>query len=98
MNALWPKTVIATAALNAISPAAEQLAQQGRKAEIVADAAAVILSKPSREFSGNFCIDQQVLEQEGVRDFSAYSVAGIAQEKLLTDLFVDSGAIGESKL
>jgi citronellol/citronellal dehydrogenase len=98
VNALWPKTVIATAALNAISAEAADLAHQGRKPEIVADAAAVILRKPSSEFTGNFCIDQQVLEHEGMRDFSRYSVAGIEEEKLLTDLFVDSGAIGESKL
>ena len=46
----------------------------GRTPEIMADAAHVILTKPAREFTGNFCIDDVVLHEAGVRDFSRYAV------------------------
>ena len=72
VNALWPRTTIATAAVNMLG--GDELIMHSRKPEIMADAAYVILTKPSREFTGNFCIDDTVIEGEGISDLSAYSV------------------------
>ena len=58
-----------------------------RKPEIVADAAHVILTRPSRDFTGRFCVDDEVLASAGVTDLEAYAVDPSAD--LLTDLFVD---------
>ncbi|HVT35248.1 MAG TPA: NAD(P)-dependent oxidoreductase [Nevskiaceae bacterium] len=70
-NALWPRTTIATAAVRMIG--GDPILKQSRTPEIMADAAHVILSKPSRDFTGQFCIDDIVLHQAGVRDFSKYA-------------------------
>lgn len=86
VNALWPRTVIATAAVENLLGGAATMAR-ARKPEIVADAAHAILTRPSREFSGNFCLDEQVLREAGVEDFSPYAFA--EGTELLTDLFVD---------
>jgi citronellol/citronellal dehydrogenase len=72
VNALWPRTTIATAAVNMLG--GDDLMMHSRKPEIMADAAHAIVTKPSREFTGNFCIDDSVLEGEGISDLSAYSV------------------------
>lgn len=73
VNALWPHSVIATAAISNV--VASNIAfPHCRKPEIMADAAAAILAKPSREFTGNFCIDDVLLASEGVTDFSIYRV------------------------
>jgi citronellol/citronellal dehydrogenase len=72
-NSLWPKTMIATAAVKNLLGGAAALAHC-RKPEIVADAAHAILTRPSREFTGRFCIDEDVLREEGVTDFSRYAV------------------------
>lgn len=85
VNALWPRTTIATAAVNMLG--GEELMQHSRKPEIMADAAYVILSKPSREFTGNFCIDDTVIEGEGITDLSAYAVN--PDFELAPDFFVD---------
>jgi len=58
-----------------------------RKPEIVADAAHAILVKPARGFSGNFLIDEDVLRESGMNDFSAYAVD--PSKPLLADLFLD---------
>jgi citronellol/citronellal dehydrogenase len=84
-NSLWPRTTIATAAVNMLG--GEALMKLSRKPEIMADAAHAILSKPSREFSGNFCIDDLVLYAEGVRDFSAYAAVP-GSTKFAPDFFV----------
>lgn len=84
VNALWPRTLIATAALQAIPGT---LAERGRLSQIVADAAAQILIRDSRTTTGNFFIDEQVLTAAGVTDFSAYAVA--PGQPLQTDLFLD---------
>lgn len=85
-NALWPKTTIATAAVqNLLGGAA--LMKMSRTPEIVADAAYAILSKPSDECTGNFFIDEDVLAEEGISDFSKYAVD--ASQKLMTDIFLD---------
>ena len=73
VNALWPHSVIATAAISNV--VAGNLAfPHCRTPEIMADAAAVILSKNAKEFTGNFCIDDVLLASEGVTDFSIYRV------------------------
>jgi citronellol/citronellal dehydrogenase len=72
VNALWPRTTIATAAVNMLG--GDELMMHSRKPDIMADAAYVILTKPSREFTGRFCVDDAVLEDEGVTDFSGYAV------------------------
>jgi citronellol/citronellal dehydrogenase len=72
VNSLWPKTMIATAAIESLLGAAAS--QQCRKPAIVADAAHLILTQPSRQFTGRFCIDEDVLGEAGVSDFSAYAV------------------------
>ena len=84
VNALWPRTIIATAALRVI-PGIEP--ERGRKPEIVADAARHILTRDSRTTTGNFFIDEEVLAAAGVTDFSRYAVTPGAD--LRTDLFID---------
>jgi len=84
VNALWPRTVILTAAL-AMIPGVDPAAC--RKPEIVADAAHAILGRDSKSCSGNFFIDEEVLKEEGVGDLNQYAVK--PGGKLLTDLFLD---------
>jgi len=73
VNALWPRTTIATAAIANIV-GGEQVLRASRSPEIVADAAHVILTKPAREFTGNFCIDDTLLAEHGMRDFDRYRI------------------------
>jgi citronellol/citronellal dehydrogenase len=74
VNALWPRTTIATAAIRNIL-GGEAVVRMSRKPEIVADAAHLVFRQPARSFSGNFLIDDSFLyEAGGVRDFAAYSV------------------------
>jgi citronellol/citronellal dehydrogenase len=84
VNALWPRTIIATVALQVI-PGAEP--ERGRKPEIMADAAWHILTRDSRTTTGNFFIDEEVLAGAGVTDFSGYAVS--PGTKLRRDLFLD---------
>jgi len=84
VNALWPRTIIATDALNMI-PGID--IARCRKPEIVADAAHAILVKPARGFAGNFLIDEDVLRETGVSDFATYAVD--SAQTLLPDLFLD---------
>jgi len=86
VNALWPRTVIATAAVQNLLGGDESI-RGSRKPEIMADAAYVILTKPSRSFTGNFCIDEALLRSEGVTDFSKYQVVPGAE--LFPDLFLE---------
>lgn len=83
VNALWPRTLIATDALNMIPGVS---ASNGRKPEIMADAAHAILTRPARGFSGRFLIDDEVLRETGVIDLSGYAVDSKSQ--LLPDLFL----------
>jgi citronellol/citronellal dehydrogenase len=85
-NALWPRTTIATAAIE-FALGGVQMMRRSRKPEIVADAAYVILNRASRECTGQFFIDDSVLYEAGVRDFTPYSVEPGAP--LLGDLFID---------
>ncbi len=72
INSLWPKTTIATAAIEVNFP--KEIYQASRTPAIVADAALEILSQPSQEVSGHFFIDEEVLREAGVTDFSAYAI------------------------
>ena len=86
VNALWPRTTIATAAVQNLL-GGEELARRSRKPEIMGDAAHVILTRLSREFTGNFCIDDEVLESAGVTDLSGYAVDPSVE--LVPDFFVE---------
>jgi len=86
VNALWPRTTIATAAVQNLL-GGDALMQMSRKPEIVADAAWAVLSKPSRECTGNFFIDEDVLQKEGIVDLEKYAVD--PSQQLMTDIFLD---------
>jgi citronellol/citronellal dehydrogenase len=73
VNALWPRTTIATAAVRNLL-GGEAMVRASRTPDIVADAAYLVFNKPSREFSGNFLIDDTFLASEGVTDFDQYRV------------------------
>ena len=89
VNALWPRTIIGTAALQvALRGAPADALRRVRSPEIVADAACALVKRDSRAFTGQFCIDEQVLREEGVSDFSPYRDASVREEDLLPDLFV----------
>jgi citronellol/citronellal dehydrogenase len=88
-NALWPRTTIATAAVE-FALGGQAMMRRSRKPEIMADAACEILSRPARTCTGNFFIDDTVLYEAGVRDFARYSID--PQATLLADLFVDTDA------
>lgn len=84
-NALWPRTVIATAAVKNLLGGAASI-QAARKPEIVADAAYVIFNRPARECTGNFYIDDDVLKSVGKTDLDEYAVDPTVP--LLPDFFV----------
>jgi len=85
VNALWPRTVIATAAINLL--AGSVAPENCRKPEIMADAAYEILTRDSRQCSGNFFLDENVLRAAGKKDFNEYQVQ--AGRPLMKDLFID---------
>lgn len=85
VNALWPATAIDTAALRMLGGMVEP--SQARTPEIVADAAHAILTRPSREYTGHFAIDEDVLREEGVDDLERYAVEPGCE--LFKDLFVE---------
>ncbi|MBX3514500.1 MAG: NAD(P)-dependent oxidoreductase [Xanthobacteraceae bacterium] len=85
VNALWPRTTIATAAVNNLL-GGDALMQRSRTPDILADAAVRIFEKPSREFTGNFLIDDNFLAGEGVTDFDKYRVN--PAQSLQMDFFV----------
>jgi citronellol/citronellal dehydrogenase len=85
VNALWPRTAIATAAVQNLL-GGEAAMRGSRKPEIMGDAAYAIFTKPSREFTGKFCIDDEVLAAAGKTDLSEYAMDPNAQ--LLPDYFI----------
>ena len=85
VNALWPRTVIATAAVKNLLGGDPAMAR-ARSVDIVSDAAHLILTRPSREFTGNFALDEEVLASAGITDLSGYS--SVPQSELLPDLFL----------
>ncbi|XP_022071941.2 hydroxysteroid dehydrogenase-like protein 2 [Acanthochromis polyacanthus] len=84
VNALWPKTAIQTAAMDMLGGSG--IEKQCRTADIIADAAYVILSQPT-DYTGHFLVDEDVLKQQGVRDFDQYAVQ--PGHPLLPDFFLD---------
>jgi citronellol/citronellal dehydrogenase len=86
-NSLWPRTLIATAAVQNLLGGEEAMASS-RSPELMADAAYAIVTRPSRETTGNFFLAEDVLAEEGVDDLSAYSYGG-PDAQLVADLFVD---------
>lgn len=85
-NSLWPRTIIATAAVQNLLGGDAAMARS-RKPQIVADAAHHILTRPARETTGNFFIDDEVLAAAGVTDLRPY--AYVADADLQVDLFLD---------
>jgi citronellol/citronellal dehydrogenase len=86
VNALWPRTAIDTEAIRLI--AGQNARARTRSPEIVADAAYWILAQPSRDVTGRFLIDEDVLREAGVTDLSRYQPAGVSADELMPDLFV----------
>ena len=86
VNALWPRTAIATSAVQNLL-GGDEMIKRSRTVEIMADAAHAVLTRDSRGFTGNFCVDDEVLEEAGVVDLSAYAVE--PGMDLLPDFFVD---------
>jgi citronellol/citronellal dehydrogenase len=85
VNALWPRTTIATSAVQNLL-GGDQIMRSSRTPEILADAAAMIFAKPAREFTGRFVIDDTFLAEEGVTDFERYRVD--PSVPLMPDFFV----------
>ncbi len=85
-NCLWPKTIIATAAVQNLL-GGDQAMAQSRRPEIVADAAYEIVNKEARTNTGNFYIDEEVLAEAGVSNFEQYGYGDA--DKLQLDIFLD---------
>jgi citronellol/citronellal dehydrogenase len=85
VNSLWPRTAIATAALQMIPGVDTALC---RKPEILADAAHIILTSDARANTGNFYIDDTLLAQHGMTDLAQYAVTP-GNTKFIPDFFVD---------
>jgi len=85
VNSLWPRTTIATAAIEVNFP--KEILQASRKPKIMADAAYEVLISDSRMVTGNFFIDEDVLKAHGVHDFNQYAINPNAP--LFTDLFLN---------
>lgn len=88
VNTLWPETYIATAAIEFAVGSKETL-NYARKPEIMADAAYVVLTHPSKNYTGLWLIDEQVLKAAKVTDFSQYAYNPEFEEQIQKDLFLD---------
>ena len=86
VNALWPRTTIDTEAIRLIAGHAAR--RHARSPAIMADAAHWILTQPSRDVTGRFLIDEEVLRNAGVTDLSQYRDPAITDEELTPDFFV----------
>ena len=84
-NCLWPRTALDTAAVQNVIGA--ELVKGSRKPSIYADAAYAVLKRDSSDCTGNFFLDQDVLEEEGVTDFEQYAIE--PGQQLVSDFFVD---------
>ncbi|MCO5162989.1 MAG: NAD(P)-dependent oxidoreductase [Mesorhizobium sp.] len=93
VNSLWPLTAIDTAAVRNLL-GGEAVASMSRLPTIMADAAHAILTRPSRDCTGNFFIDELLLREEGVTDFAAYAPG--AKGPLAGDFFVPDEAFAKS--
>ena len=88
-NALWPRTAIATAAVK-FALGGDAMMQASRTVDILSDCAHLIFTKPAKEFTGNFIIDDNFLYENGVTDFEKYRVD--PTKKLAPDFFVPDSA------
>ncbi|MCA9108367.1 MAG: NAD(P)-dependent oxidoreductase [Planctomycetaceae bacterium] len=84
-NALWPRTTIATAAVQNLL-GGDEMVRRSRKPDIMGDAAHAILTRDSKSCSGNFFVDEDLLKEEGVTDFDQYTIT--PGTKLMPDFFV----------
>lgn len=87
VNSLWPRTIIATAAVE-FTVGGKQLFNQARLPTIMADAAYAILTSEKRAISGRLMIDEDILREKGVTDFAQYRYAD-TDDELMVDLFVE---------
>ncbi|MGN8025360.1 SDR family oxidoreductase [Microbacterium sp. 22242] len=88
-NTLWPRTTIATAAVQ-FALGGDRMMKASRTPEVYADAAYAVLTKPAREYTGQTLIVEDVLEADGVTDFSGYAaVPGTPDDQLFPDIFLD---------
>lgn len=87
-NALWPRTAIATAAVSNLL-GGDEMMKRSRTPEILADAAHWILTQPHAECTGNFFIDDEVMERAGVTDLSGYAQDPAYADELVPDFFVE---------
>lgn len=88
-NSLWPRTTIATAAIE-FSLGGKELMRRSRRPEIMADAAYAIFQRRATDYSGNFVLDEEVMREEGLTDFEAYRYD--PHHELEIDLFVEGSA------
>jgi citronellol/citronellal dehydrogenase len=95
VNALWPRTTIATAAVKNLL-GGDALMQASRTPEILADAAHMIFCKPAKSFTGNFIIDDTFLYENGVREFDHYRVD--PSVALMVDFFVPEESVAPVSL
>jgi len=84
VNSLWPLTTVWTAAMRMLG--GDDASKSARKPEIMSDAAYAIFQKNSKEFTGNFCVDEELLRKEGITDFDQYAVE--PGNKLSADFFL----------
>ena len=90
VNCLWPRTLIATSAVEFSIPGGKNLFPLARKPEIVADAVAEILGTPPRKLTGQCLLDEDFLRMRGITDFTVYACDPNQPESaLLSDLFLD---------
>ncbi len=94
VNSLWPLTTIDTAAVRNVL-GGDGMAQSSRTPQIVADAAYSIVTRPARECTGNFFIDEEVLRADGVTDLSSYA-AGDGDGPYFADFFVPADVMARS--
>jgi len=92
VNAIWPLTAIATAAIQNIV-GGDALVQKSRRPEIMADAAHIILTSDSKQTTGNFFIDEELLRKNGVKNFDKYCVNVEKKDELFFDFFLDPDVI-----
>jgi citronellol/citronellal dehydrogenase len=90
VNALWPRTTIATAAVQNLL-GGDRIIRASRKPEIIADAAHLIFTKPAREFTGHFCLDDTLLAEHGITEFDHYRVDPAVD--LMQDFFVPDDSV-----
>ncbi|XP_071500596.1 hydroxysteroid dehydrogenase-like protein 2 [Diadema antillarum] len=87
VNALWPRTAIWTAAMDMLGGGGDDTMKGCRKVDIISDAAYAIFLRDSKSYTGNYCIDDEVLRAEGISDLDQY--ACVKGEPLLPDFFVE---------